>query len=157
MSVERRASGSSRDMVTAPKTRLVQKQPHLLAYITPAEAALLKKNGGTGEMVNGIPAFPRGSVSKAKVDKAKAKTSTKSAPAPRNDRQPVAKSTPAPAPRDRDDRPPVTRPAPPPPPRDTGPSAAEKAAAAAKAASDAKAAADRRAKAEAEAKAAADG
>jgi hypothetical protein len=49
--------GSSRDMVTAPKTRLVQKQPHLLAYITPAEAALLKKNGGTGEMVNGIPAF----------------------------------------------------------------------------------------------------
>jgi hypothetical protein len=57
MSVERRASGSSRDMVTAPKTRLVQKQPHLLAYITPAEAALLKKNGGTGEMVNGIPAF----------------------------------------------------------------------------------------------------
>jgi hypothetical protein len=46
-----------RNMVTAPKTRLVQKQPHLLAYITPAEAALLKKNGGTGEMVNGIPAF----------------------------------------------------------------------------------------------------
>jgi hypothetical protein len=62
MSVERRASGSSRDMVTAPKTRLVQKQPHLLAYITPAEAALLKKNGGTGEMVNGIPAFPRAAV-----------------------------------------------------------------------------------------------
>jgi hypothetical protein len=28
-----------------------------LAYITPAEAALLKENGGTGEMVNGIPAF----------------------------------------------------------------------------------------------------
>jgi hypothetical protein len=54
-------------MVTAPKTRLVQKQPHLLAYITPAEAALLKKNGGTGEMVNGIPAFPRGSVSKGRL------------------------------------------------------------------------------------------
>jgi hypothetical protein len=49
--------GAGRNMVTAPKTRLVQKQPHLLAYITPAEAALLKKNGGTGEMVNGIPAF----------------------------------------------------------------------------------------------------
>jgi hypothetical protein len=112
MSVERRASGSSRDMVTAPKTRLVQKQPHLLAYITPAEAALLKKNGGTGEMVNGIPAFPRGSVSKAKVDKAKAKTSTKSAPAPRNDRQPVAKSKPAPAPKERNDRQPVAKPAP---------------------------------------------
>jgi hypothetical protein len=151
MSVERRASGSSRDMVTAPKTRLVQKQPHLLAYITPAEAALLKKNGGTGEMVNGIPAFPRGSVSKAKVDKAKAKTSTKSAPAPRNDRQPVAKSTPAPAPKERNDRQPVapsapaprndrqpvapsapapktlTRSitAPAPPPKDDGPSAAD--------------------------------
>jgi hypothetical protein len=117
MSVERRASGSSRDMVTAPKTRLVQKQPHLLAYITPAEAALLKKNGGTGEMVNGIPAFPRGSVSKAKVDKAKAKTSPKSAPAPRNDRQPVAKSTPAPAPKERNDRQPVAKPAPAPAPR----------------------------------------
>jgi hypothetical protein len=139
MSVERRASGSSRDMVTAPKTRLVQKQPHLLAYITPAEAALLKENGGTGEMVNGIPAFPRGSVSKSKVDKAKAKTSTKSAPAPRNDRQPVAKSTPAPAPKERNDRQPVAKPAPAPktltrsitvpapPPKDDGPSAAEKA------------------------------
>jgi hypothetical protein len=153
MSVERRASGSSRDMVTAPKTRLVQKQPHLLAYITPAEAALLKKNGGTGEMVNGIPAFPRGSVSKAKVDKAKAKTSPKSAPAPRNDRQPVAKSTPAPAPKERNDRQPVAKPSAPaprndrqpvapsapapktltrsitvpaPPPKDDGPSAAEK-------------------------------
>jgi hypothetical protein len=152
MSVERRASGSSRDMVTAPKTRLVQKQPHLLAYITPAEAALLKKNGGTGEMVNGIPAFPRGSVSKSKVDKAKAKTSTKSAPAPRNDRQPVAKSTPAPAPKERNDRQPVAPSAPAPrndrqpvappapapktltrsitvpapPPKDDGPSAAEK-------------------------------
>jgi hypothetical protein len=44
------ASGNS------TKTRW-QKQPHLLAYITPAEAALLNKNGGTGEMVNGIPAF----------------------------------------------------------------------------------------------------
>jgi hypothetical protein len=68
----------NRNMVTAPKKRLVGKQPHLLAYITPAEAALLKKNGGTGEMVDGIPAFPRGSVDKATVDKAKAKTSTKS-------------------------------------------------------------------------------
>jgi hypothetical protein len=138
MSVERRASGSSRDMVTAPKTRLVRKQPHLLAYITPAEAALLKKNGGTGEKVNGIPAFPRGSVSKSKVDKAKAKTSTKSAPAPRNDRQPVAKSTPAPAPKERNDRQPVAKPAPAPkprvtrsitgpapPPKDDGPSAAD--------------------------------
>jgi hypothetical protein len=35
--------GAGRNMVTAPKTRLVQKQPHLLAYITPAEAALLRR------------------------------------------------------------------------------------------------------------------
>jgi hypothetical protein len=184
MSVERRASGSSRDMVTAPKTRLVQKQPHLLAYITPAEAALLKKNGGTGEMVNGIPAFPRGSVSKAKVDKAKAKTSTKSAPAPRNDRQPVAKSTPAPAPKERNDRQPVAPSAPAPrndrqpvapsapapktltrsitvpapPPKDDGPSAAEKAAAAAKvkALADAKDLREAKALADSKAKALAD-
>jgi hypothetical protein len=177
MSVERRASGSSRDMVTAPKTRLVQKQPHLLAYITPAEAALLKKNGGTGEMVNGIPAFPRGSVSKSKVDKAKAKTSTKSAPAPRNDRQPVAKSTPAPAPKERNDRQPSLL-LPPPeillllllqnlqlagswsliPPNDNGPSAAEKAAAAAKvkALADAKDLREAKALADAKAKALAD-
>jgi hypothetical protein len=170
MSVERRASGSSRDMVTAPKTRLVQKQPHLLAYITPAEAALLKENGGTGEMVNGIPAFPRGSVSKSKVDKAKAKTSTKSAPAPRNDRQPVAKSTPAPAPKERNDRQPVAKPAPAPktltrsitvpapPPKDDGPSAAEKAAAAAKvkALADAKDLREAKALADSKAKALAD-
>jgi hypothetical protein len=141
MSVERRASGSSRDMVTAPKTRLVQKQPHLLAYITPAEAALLKKNGGTGEMVNGIPAFRKGQrVGVYRWIKPRPlKHQLNLLPPPRNDRQPVAKSKPAPAPRDRDDRPPVTRPAPPPPPKDDGPSAAEKAAAAAKAASDAKA------------------
>jgi hypothetical protein len=167
MSVERRASGSSRDMVTAPKTRLVQKQPHLLAYITPAEAALLKKNGGTGKMVNGIPAFPRGSVSKSTVDKAKAKTSTKSAPAPRNDRQPVAKPAPAPAPRDRDDRQPAPTPTPTPKPatrgivvpdsndNDNGPSAAEKAAAAAavKALADAKDLREAKALADAKAKA----
>jgi hypothetical protein len=182
MSVERRASGSSRDMVTAPKTRLVQKQPHLLAYITPAEAALLKENGGTGEMVNGIPAFPRGSVSKSKVDKAKAKTSTKSAPAPRNDRQPVAKSTPAPAPKERNDRQPVAPSAPAPrndrqpvapsapktltrsitvpapPPKNDGPSAAEKAAAAAKvkALADAKDLREAKALADSKAKALAD-
>jgi hypothetical protein len=115
MSVERRASGSSRDMVTAPKTRLVQKQPHLLAYITPAEAALLKENGGTGEMVNGIPAFRKGGGRSDRGRSSSPKSEKKSSPAPkeRNDRQPVAKSKPAPAPRDRDDRPPATRPAPP--------------------------------------------
>jgi hypothetical protein len=178
MSVERRASGSSRDMVTAPKTRLVQKQPHLLAYITPAEAALLKKNGGTGEMVNGIPAF-RPVKGKTSSGKSSAGTgfsggssSTKSAPAPRNDRQPVAKSTPAPAPapRDRDDRQPTPTPTPTPKPatrgivvpdsndNDNGPSAAEKAAAAAKvkALADAKDLREAKALADSKAKALAD-
>jgi hypothetical protein len=176
MSVERRARGSSRDMVTAPKTRLVQKQPHLLAYITPAEAALLKKNGGTGEMVNGIPAF-RPVKGKTSSGKSSAGTgfsggssSTKSAPAPRNDRQPVAKSTPAPAPapRDRDDRQPTPTPTPKPATRgivvpdsndnDNGPSAAEKAAAAAKvkALADAKDLREAKALADSKAKALAD-
>jgi hypothetical protein len=162
MSVERRASGSSRDMVTAPKTRLVQKQPHLLAYITPAEAALLKENGGTGEMVNGIPAFRRGGGRSDRGRSSSPKSEKKSSPAPkeRNDRQPVAKSKPAPAPKERNDRQPVAKPAPAPkerndrqpvakpapapktltrsitapapPPKNDGPSAAEKAAAAAK-------------------------
>jgi hypothetical protein len=93
--------GAGRNMVTAPKTRLVQKQPHLLAYITPAEAALLKKNGGTGEMVNGIPAF-RPVKGKTSSGKSSAGTgfsggssSTKTTPAPRDDRQPVVKSTPS--------------------------------------------------------------
>jgi hypothetical protein len=156
MSVERRASGSSRDMVTAPKTRLVQKQPHLLAYITPAEAALLKENGGTGEMVNGIPAFRRGGGRSDRGRSSSPKSEKKSSPAPkeRNDRQPVAKSKPAPAPKERNDRQPVAKPAPAPkerndrqpvapsapapktltrsitvpapPPKNDGPSAAEK-------------------------------
>jgi hypothetical protein len=156
MSVERRASGSSRDMVTAPKTRLVQKQPHLLAYITPAEAALLKENGGTGEMVNGIPAFRKGGGRSDRGRSSSPKSEKKSSPAPkeRNDRQPVAKSKPAPAPKERNDRQPVAKPAPAPkerndrqpvakpapapktltrsitapapPPKNDGPSAAEK-------------------------------
>jgi hypothetical protein len=114
MSVERRASGSSRDMVTAPKTRLVQKQPHLLAYITPAEAALLKENGGTGEMVDGIPAFRKGGGRSDRGRSSSPKSEKKSSPAPkeRNDRQPVAKSKPAPAPKERNDRQPVAKPAP---------------------------------------------
>jgi hypothetical protein len=156
MSVERRARGSSRDMVTAPKTRLVQKQPHLLAYITPAEAALLKENGGTGEMVNGIPAFRKGGGRSDRGRSSSPKSEKKSSPAPkeRNDRQPVAKSKPAPAPKERNDRQPVAKPAPAPkerndrqpvapsapapktltrsitvpapPPKNDGPSAAEK-------------------------------
>jgi hypothetical protein len=73
----------------------IMNQPHKLAYITPQEEQMLRDAGGTGQFVNGIPAFPRGSVSKATVDKAKTKTSTKSTPAPRDDRQPVVKSTPS--------------------------------------------------------------
>jgi hypothetical protein len=73
----------------------IMNQPHKLAYITPQEEQMLRDAGGTGQFVNGIPAFPRGSVSKAKVDKAKTKISTKSTPAPRDDRQPVVKSTPS--------------------------------------------------------------
>ena len=129
--------GAGRNMVTAPKTRLVQKQPHLLAYITPAEASLLKENGGTGEMVDGIPAFRpvKGKTSRGKSSAGSGfsggSSSTKSAPAPRNDRQPVAKSTPAPAPapRDRDDRQPTPTPTPKPATRGivvpTSPPAAE--------------------------------
>jgi hypothetical protein len=93
--------GAGRNMVTAPKKRLVGKQPHLLAYITPAEASLLKENGGTGEMVNGIPAF-RPVKGKTSSGKSSAGTgfsggssSTKTTPAPRDDRQPVVKSTPS--------------------------------------------------------------
>ena len=56
----------------------IMNQPHKLAYITPQEEQMLRDAGGTGQFVNGIPAFPRGSVSKAKVDKAKTKISTKS-------------------------------------------------------------------------------
>jgi hypothetical protein len=120
MSVERRASGSSRDMVTAPKTRLVQKQPHLLAYITPAEAALLKENGGTGEMVNGIPAFRRGGGRSDRGRSSSPKSEKKSSPAPkeRNDRQPVAKSKSAPAPKERNDRQPVAKSTPAPAPKE---------------------------------------
>jgi hypothetical protein len=186
MSVERRASGSSRDMVTAPKTRLVQKQPHLLAYITPAEAALLKENGGTGEMVDGIPAFRKGGGRSDRGRSSSPKSEKKSSPAPkeRNDRQPVAKSKPAPAPKERNDRQPVAKPAPAPAPRDrddrqptptptpkpatrgivvpdsndNGPSAAEKAAAAAKvkALADAKDLREAKALADSKAKALAD-
>jgi hypothetical protein len=135
--------------VEAPRKVTINGETHYLVYVTPEEAKGLKKAGGSGQAgPKGIPAFPRGSVSKDKVDKATGAKSSgkstggsnksggptggrgseKSTPAPRDrdDRQPTPapRPTPAPAPRDRDDRPPVTRPAPPPPPRDDGPSAA---------------------------------
>jgi hypothetical protein len=143
--------------VEAPRKVTINGETHYLVYVTPDEAKGLKKAGGSGQAgPKGIPAFPRGSVSKDKVDKAtgakssgKSTTKTvtntgsrgsekKAAPAPkdRDDRQPTPapKSTPAPAPKDRDDRQPAPAPksTPAPAPRNDGPTAAEKAAAAAK-------------------------
>jgi hypothetical protein len=146
--------------VEAPRKVTINGETHYLVYVTPDEAKGLKKAGGSGQAgPKGIPAFPRGSVSKDKVDKATgAKSSGKSTPAPkdrddrqptpapkstpapapkdRDDRQPTPapKSTPAPAPKDRDDRQPAPAPksTPAPAPRNDGPTAAEKAAAAAK-------------------------
>jgi hypothetical protein len=36
----------------------IMNQPHKLAYITPQEEQMLRDAGGTGQFVNGIPAFP---------------------------------------------------------------------------------------------------
>ena len=44
-------------MKNPPRTTTIRGQKHLLAYITPDEAKLLKAMGGSGEKVNGIPAF----------------------------------------------------------------------------------------------------
>jgi hypothetical protein len=151
--------------VEAPRKVTINGETHYLVYVTPEEAKGLKKAGGSGQAgPKGIPAFPRGSVSKDKVDKATgakpkpapapkerddrqpvAKPKPAPAPKERDDRQPVAKPKPAPAPKERDDRQPVAKPkpAPAPPPKDDGPSAAEKAAAAAKAAAGVKALADK--------------
>jgi hypothetical protein len=121
--------------VEAPRKVTINGETHYLVYVTPEEAKGLKKAGGSGQAgPKGIPAFPRGSVSKDKVDKATgAKSSDKStggsnksggptggrgsekstpAPRDRDDRQPTPapKSTPAPAPRDRDDRQPAPAP-----------------------------------------------
>jgi len=43
-----------------PRKTSIRGQRHLLAYITPDEAALLKARGGTGELHKGIPAYVRG-------------------------------------------------------------------------------------------------
>jgi hypothetical protein len=121
--------------VEAPRKVTINGETHYLVYVTPEEAKGLKKAGGSGQAgPKGIPAFPRGSVSKDKVDKATGAKSSgkstggsnksggptggrgseKSTPAPRDrdDRQPTPapKSTPAPAPRDRDDRQPTPAP-----------------------------------------------
>jgi len=47
-------------MKNPPRRTTIRGQKHLLAYITPEEAALLKAMGGSGEKVNGIPAYPGG-------------------------------------------------------------------------------------------------
>jgi hypothetical protein len=138
--------------VEAPRKVTINGETHYLVYVTPEEAKGLKKAGGSGQAgPKGIPAFPRGSVSKDEVDKAKAKTSTKSAPAKSTTKTVTntgsrgsEKSTPAP--KDRDDRQPTPAPKSTPTPKpatrgivvpdsndnDSGPTAAEKAAAAAK-------------------------
>ena len=47
-------------MKNPPRTTKIRGQKHLLAYITPDEAKLLKAMGGSGEKVHGIPAYPGG-------------------------------------------------------------------------------------------------
>ena len=46
-------------MKNPPRRTTIKGQPHLLAYITPEEADVLKAMGGSGEKVHGIPAYPR--------------------------------------------------------------------------------------------------
>jgi hypothetical protein len=46
--------------ITARKNRVIRGQPHKLAYINDAEEGLLMSLGGTGEIVDGIPAFVPG-------------------------------------------------------------------------------------------------
>ena len=43
-----------------PSRTTIRGQRHLLAYITPAEAELLKSRGGTGEFHKGVPSYPPG-------------------------------------------------------------------------------------------------
>jgi len=44
-------------MKNPPRRTTIRGQKHLLAYITPEEADILKAMGGSGEKVHGIPAF----------------------------------------------------------------------------------------------------
>jgi len=48
-----------------PRKTTIRGQRHLLAYITPDEAALLKARGGSGELHKGIPSYPPDSQSGA--------------------------------------------------------------------------------------------
>jgi hypothetical protein len=47
-------------MKNPPRRTTIKGQKHLLAYITPDEAKLLKAMGGSGELHNGVPAFVPG-------------------------------------------------------------------------------------------------
>ena len=40
-----------------PKNTMINGQPHQLSYINPEEAAMLKRMGGAGQEVNGVPAY----------------------------------------------------------------------------------------------------
>ena len=44
-------------MKNPPRRTTIKGRPHLLAYITPEEADVLKAMGGSGELHNGIPSF----------------------------------------------------------------------------------------------------
>lgn len=44
-------------MKNPPRRTTIRGQKHLLAYITPEEAALLKARGGSGELHHGIPSY----------------------------------------------------------------------------------------------------
>lgn len=46
-----------KNKITAPKKTTIKGQPHELAYINDAEQGLLMALGGSGEMVNGVPAY----------------------------------------------------------------------------------------------------
>ena len=46
-----------KNKITAPKKTTIKGQPHQLAYINDAEQGLLMALGGSGEMVNGVPAY----------------------------------------------------------------------------------------------------
>lgn len=46
-----------KNKITAPKKTTIKGQPHELAYINDAEQGLLMALGGTGEIVNGVPAY----------------------------------------------------------------------------------------------------
>ena len=67
-------------------TYLKKKAPkgEFLAYINPKEAAMLKKAGGSGELVNGIPSYrsKRGMESKAR-SRSYSSPSKSSSPSPR--------------------------------------------------------------------------